>query len=98
MISATFPSDQWVKYRLQCVFIFILLSAAGPSGASTSADPQSSGNSSSAPSHNFPEADVKRLTDYGFSLNQVITELTKAQGNVDQALAALFAQSFQVPS
>ena len=50
------------------------------------------------PSHNFPEADVKRLTDFGFPQHQVIAELTKANGDVDQALAALFAQSFTVPS
>jgi len=64
--------------------------AAGSSGAGPS--------SQSAPSHNFPPADVAKLQGYGFSLEQVVAELTKAQGNVDQALASLFAQSFQVPS
>ena len=43
------------------------------------------------------QADVTRLTGYGFARHLVMEELRAAGGNVDQALAALFAKSFHVP-
>ena len=61
--------------------------APGPSSAATQA----------RPTHSFPEDDIQRLTSNGFSRQQVIEELTKTGGNIDQALMALLAKSFQVP-
>ena len=53
---------------------------------------KSSQSASTTPS--LPEADILTLTSQGFSRQQAIDELTKANGNVDQALAALFAKAF----
>lgn len=58
---------------------------------------KSSGESTAIPAStvSFSEDSITKLTDYGFSRPQVIEELQKADGNIDQALAALFSQSFQ---
>ncbi len=45
----------------------------------------------------FPEHVVLRLMGYGFPRELVIQELRSANGNVDQALAALFAKSLNIP-
>ena len=88
-------------------YVYIIILGTGTSSGSKSSSPAKSSQPSSAqssqpkpstPNSNYPEADVKKLMDYGFSRQQVIEELTKAGGNVDQALAALFAKSFQMPS
>jgi DNA damage-inducible protein 1 len=63
--------------------------AAMPTGASHALE--ASGGRS------FPEADITRLTGMGFPRDKVLEELRAANGNVDQALAALFAKSFRVP-
>ena len=61
--------------------------------------PSSSSSSSATPPKQarFPESDIAKLVNYGFNRHQVLEELTRANGNVDQALAALFAKSFVVP-
>ena len=38
-----------------------------------------------------------KLTSQGFARQQAIGELKQANGNVDQALAALFAKAFTFP-
>lgn len=53
------------------------------------------GSNASKPA--FPEAIIQRLMSNGFSRSAVIQELTLANGNADQALASLFAKSFQLP-
>ena len=45
----------------------------------------------------FPEATIQRLMSLGFSRAQVTEELTRSNGDADQALASLFAKSFQLP-
>jgi len=45
----------------------------------------------------FPEPTIQRLMSVGFSRAQVIEELTRSSGDADQALASLFAKSFQLP-
>ena len=65
--------------------------------------PGGQGAASSAPAagaasqNKFPEADIKAITSNGFSRQQAIEELTKANGNAELALVALFAKSFQMP-
>lgn len=49
------------------------------------------------PIRTFPESDIIKLTNYGFTRDQVIEELTRSNGNVDQATAALFARSLAGP-
>ena len=72
-------------------------------GSSNTSIPSSSGastSSSSASQHSsspFPESDITKLTSQGFSRQQAVEELTKANGNVDQALVALLAKSFKLP-
>jgi len=78
--------------------------AAGPStsrGASSSSQVSSgtrpaTQNSGTRPAA-YSEADVRRLVEMGFSRSQVIDELTRSNGNVDLAIGALFAKSFQMP-
>ena len=65
--------------------------AETPEKSASEASGVSSRSSSTTPS--LPEADILKLTSEGFSRQQAIDELTKANGNVDQALAALFAKS-----
>lgn len=90
------PPDQSFNW---CV---ISLIGAGKSSANASSSPPNPESSqqkpSTAPASTFPEADIKKLMEYGFSRNQAEEELTRARGNVDQALAALFAKSFKMPS
>jgi len=43
------------------------------------------------------EANILQLTSYGFARHVVIEELTLANGNIDEALAALFAKSINMP-
>jgi len=74
----------------------------GPSSsASTSrTSPPAPAPSQSLPQqrpHSFPEATIQRLTSLGFARAQVIDELTRCNGDADQALASLFAKSFQLP-
>ncbi|CAD5122502.1 DgyrCDS10926 [Dimorphilus gyrociliatus] len=49
------------------------------------------------PQRTFPESDINKITNYGFSRDQVIEELTRNHGNVDQAIATLFARSLAGP-
>ena len=41
----------------------------------------------------FPEASIRQITSNGFSREQAVRELRKANGDVNTALGALFAQS-----
>lgn len=69
---------------------------AAPTGASASAHtpgPSSSRSHPAQPSLTFSETSIARLMGYGFSRAAVMEELRRANGNVDQALAALFAKS-----
>ena len=100
----------WSQVKSECEedekLIQVIFSGASTSSGSktpsTKLPEQSTAQSnpqqpSTVPS-SYPEADIKKLMDYGFSRQQVVEELTRAGGNVDQALAALFAKSFQMPS
>ncbi|KAK3104875.1 hypothetical protein FSP39_012183 [Pinctada imbricata] len=69
-------------------------SGAKPSNQNSSAS--SSGQNPSA-SNSYPEEIIQRLMSNGFSRDNVIRELNASNGNADQALAALFAKSFQLP-
>ncbi|KAK7093888.1 protein DDI1 homolog 2-like isoform X2 [Littorina saxatilis] len=64
--------------------------AAAPQPSQPSAGPSGSAGSSLT----FSEQSIAKLTNYGFSRAAVMEELRRANGNVDQALAALFAKSF----
>ncbi|KAL8601882.1 hypothetical protein ACOMHN_020617 [Nucella lapillus] len=78
-------------------------SAVKDSGASASSQPPPSttpaASASSPPSSSsqgggaFPEVNVAKLMNYGFSRTAVMEELRRASGNVDQALASLLAKS-----
>lgn len=65
--------------------------------------PRRPGHSATSPqatttsSSQFSESVVSRLMQNGFSRNAVLEELRHANGNVDQALASLFAKSFSMP-
>lgn len=48
-------------------------------------------------SSEFPAATVERLQSMGFGRDQVLAALRRANGDGDQALAALLAQSLQGP-
>ncbi|GAB6019314.1 hypothetical protein CHUAL_000909 [Chamberlinius hualienensis] len=51
--------------------------------------------STSSSSHNFPEADVQKVVQLGFEREKVIIELRRFNGDVNQAIAALFAKSLK---
>lgn len=70
--------------------------SAGPSGASASSAPRPS-PAPQATTPQFPEASIAQLTGQGFSRQQVLEELQRSSGNVDQALASLFSKSFSMP-
>ncbi|XP_071502846.1 protein DDI1 homolog 2-like [Diadema antillarum] len=78
---------------------------AGASRASTSSVSQgnratnssSSSSSSGASARMFPEADVKKLVDMGYTRDQVLAELRKSSGDVNKALMGLIAKSITVP-
>lgn len=57
----------------------------------------SSGTTLSGASTQFPESDISEVMKLGFSREQVIEELRRFNGDKNQAMAALFAKSFQVP-
>ncbi|XP_076451813.1 protein DDI1 homolog 2-like [Babylonia areolata] len=61
-------------------------SGVGPS--TSTATPMSTG-----PSLEFSESNIKKLMDHGFTRAAVMEELRRANGNMDQALAALLAKS-----
>lgn len=63
----------------------------GPSSENKTVNPSASIKA------DYPEEVIQRLMNNGFSRQEVIQELAAANGNVDQALAALFAKSFQLP-
>ncbi|GAB1602153.1 protein DDI1 homolog 2-like [Argonauta hians] len=68
-----------------------------PSSASSSPSPRIPATTAPAPTSRFPEASLMRLMSYGFARHQVEEELTRSNGDVDQALAALLARSLQMP-
>lgn len=49
------------------------------------------------PQQTFPDDAMVRLMSYGFERQQVLDELRRANGDADQALAALLAKSLQMP-
>ncbi|KAL3861945.1 hypothetical protein ACJMK2_007954 [Sinanodonta woodiana] len=69
----------------------------GPSTSSARSKPEVRGGAASSGPRSFPEEVIQKLMKVGFSRNQVIEELTRANGDHDQALAALFAKSFTMP-
>jgi len=79
----------------------------GTSAATSRISPQSPTSPQQAPAAprpaqqpqraSFPEATIQRLMSLGFARAQVIEELTRSNGDADQALASLFAKSFQLP-
>ncbi|KAK3587325.1 hypothetical protein CHS0354_011307 [Potamilus streckersoni] len=69
----------------------------GPGTSSARSKPEARGGAASGGPRTFPEDVIQKLMTYGFSRSQVIEELTRANGNYDQALAALFAKSFTMP-
>lgn len=64
----------------------------GGGGGSMQQQQQQGGGSSE-----FPAATVERLQSMGFGRDQVLAALRRANGDTDQALAALLAQSLQGP-
>uniref|UniRef100_T1ISG3 Ubiquitin-like domain-containing protein n=1 Tax=Strigamia maritima TaxID=126957 RepID=T1ISG3_STRMM len=50
-------------------------------------------NLSIFPTTRFPEADVQKIVNMGFSREEVLNELQRFNGDVTQAMAALFAKS-----
>ena len=44
------------------------------------------------------EQDILTITGNGFTREQAIEELTKANGDLDSALVALVAKSFKMPN
>ena len=77
------------------------LISAGPSTSSTQAAPSQNTPKPASTNPALPagvtEVNVKKITDQGFSRQQAIDELKKQNNNVDQALVALLAKSFQMP-
>lgn len=49
------------------------------------------------PQQTFPDDAMVKLMSYGFERQQVLDELRRANGDADQALAALLAKSLQMP-
>jgi hypothetical protein len=47
--------------------------------------------------HNFPETSIQEIMANGFSRQQAVEELVKANGDVSKALCALLAKSFSFP-
>ena len=78
---------------------FLLI--AGPSGVSNpTGNPAPSSQAAQSPLQphpQYPEANIKRLTDMGFSRDQAIQELASNNGDVDKAAASLFAKSLKLP-
>lgn len=74
-------------------------SSSGSQGvvSSTSTSTSSSSTSSSSrPAH--PEAVIAELMGLGFTRQEVIAELDAFNGDKNQAMAALFAKSFKIPT
>lgn len=89
-------------FKYTCTFILVYLwrkqfsivfegTQPGPSSENKTVNP------SASIKVDYPEEVIQRLMNNGFSRQEVIQELAAANGNVDQALAALFAKSFQLP-
>lgn len=70
-------------------------SSRNPASSSLSASPSSNNSLQINASDKFSEADVKELTNLGFSREQVIFELRRLNGDKTQAIAALFAKSLK---
>ena len=45
----------------------------------------------------FPESDVKKLVDMGYSRDQVLAELRNNNGDVNKAMMALIAKALAMP-
>jgi hypothetical protein len=73
----------------------------GADGQSATTSRASATQSATIPRHerqlNFTEADIQQLIGMGFPRTRVIEELTQADGNINQAIAALLAKSLQMP-
>ncbi|KAJ7393499.1 cyanamide hydratase [Desmophyllum pertusum] len=71
-------------------------------GASSSSQSSSGTGVASASSGagvaSFPEASIQKIIDLGFTRDQAILELQRANGNVDLAATALLARSIKLPS
>ena len=71
-------------------------------GASSSSQSSSGMGVASASSGagvaSFPEASIQKIIDLGFTRDQAILELQRANGNVDLAATALLARSIKLPS
>jgi len=57
--------------------------------------PLNSSNPVPSPNDRFSEVDVQKITELGFSREQAVDELTKYNGDITQAMAALFAKSLK---
>jgi len=55
----------------------------------------SSQSSGGAPLNPMDESKVQKLVNMGFPRDQVVSELTRFNGDETQAIAALFAKSFK---
>ena len=67
-----------------------------PSQSSSGSAVSSSSSGTSVTS--FPEASIQRIVELGFTRDQAILELQRANGNVDVAATALLARSLKLPS
>ncbi len=70
-----------------CLFVCLLSGGGSSSNKQTTQQQQ----------HGQSDADIQRLVSQGFNRQQVIEELQRCGGNVEQALAALIAKSLQIP-
>lgn len=75
---------------------FTLSSHLGVVSSTSTSTSSSSTSSSSRPAH--PEAVIAELMGLGFTRQEVIAELDAFNGDKNQAMAALFAKSFKIPT
>ena len=80
-----------VNIKVNTIYISFKAMKPGPSKENKTVNPSASVKA------DYPDEVIQRLTSHGFSRQEVLQELAAANGNVDQALAALFAKSFQLP-
>ncbi|XP_022235108.1 DNA damage-inducible protein 1-like [Limulus polyphemus] len=66
------------------------------SGSSNQGHPSTS-ITSAQPMNDFPEENIQKLVQLGFSRENVLEALRRFNGDIDQAMAALFAMSLKLP-
>ncbi|XP_076325549.1 protein DDI1 homolog 2-like isoform X1 [Tachypleus tridentatus] len=64
---------------------------------SSNQDHPSTSITSAQPMNDFPEENIQKLIQLGFSRENVLKALQRFNGDVDQAMAALFAMSLKLP-